>query len=148
MYKHLWEFQRERERERKRVLSVCCVILSILQHVLLVTLVLWNFANIFWVSKMNNTFFYVFVSLIGVIYAQNEPDYIFLCNQYYDYETECKHYQFDDKTCFPWNLFNCSITKVDFNEFCLKYDCTVKSFIWLKLIEIFLEKRFLWSFWY
>ena len=78
---------------------------------------------------MNNTFFYVFVSLIGVIYAQNEPDYISLCNQYYDYEVECNHYQFNDKTCFPWSLFNCSITKVDFNEFCLKYDCTVKSFI-------------------
>ena len=54
-------------------------------------------------------FFYVFVSLIGVIYAQIEPDYIFLCNKYYDYKIECNHYQFDDKTCFPWSLFNCSI---------------------------------------
>ncbi len=72
---------------------------------------------------------YVFVLLIRVIYAQNVPDYIFLCNTYYQYEVECNHYQFDDKTCFLWNVFNCSITQIDFNEICLKYDCSVKTFI-------------------
>ena len=141
------ESGRERERERKRVLSVYCVILSILQHVLLVILVLWNFADIFWVSKMNKIFLFVFV-LIGFINALNPPNYYFLCKPYYTYEVECYHYDFDDKTCFPWNLFNCSIIKTDFDTVCLKYDCLVKTFIWLKLIENFLEKRFLWSIWY
>ncbi len=74
---------------------------------------------------MNKNFFFVLV-LISDIDALILPDYVYLCNPYYEFVEECNTYQFNQKTCFPWNTFNCSIIKTEYNNYCLIYDCTVK----------------------